>query len=247
MRAVRKADVIEIARRGHVLRDERCFARADAARHAVIARQFDADDEVIAARRADRGDQFGEQARAVGPVAAVLVGAHVRARRQELMKHVAVARGDFNAGESAAFQARGGLREVGDHRLDHRTQSPHIHGVGQDLGLDGHGPICPDHQVVKHIPDTEQVRGAARRILVSDLVVRLDPVPGNLRLGPQDLAEQDDEQDERNGDPGLGIRPNAMVLAFDGIDGRQHQTLLRVEIIERIRDGQRSRDFDGGG
>ena len=54
--------------------------RRDAIRDAVVARQFDAEDEIAAAIRTDRGAQFDQQSRTARKVAAVFVFAPVRSR-----------------------------------------------------------------------------------------------------------------------------------------------------------------------
>ena len=99
-------------------RDARGFGGADAARHAIVTWEFNAEDKIASAGRAYRGDHFGDEACAACHIAAVFVFTCVGPGRQKLVKQMTVPGGNFHAAEAATLQPRGGLREVVVHAMD---------------------------------------------------------------------------------------------------------------------------------
>jgi hypothetical protein len=132
--ALREADVIDVAGRRQVRCDRRGFGRTYAALHAVFARQLEPDDETAAAVRAQRCNELGQKARTSREIAAVLVGARVRPRRQELMKQMAVPARDLDAAETGALQAARGGREVFDQLADFAGGERMRHRPAQIVG-----------------------------------------------------------------------------------------------------------------
>ena len=122
MRAAGEADVIDIARTRQQIADDAGLRRADATGDPIVARQFQPDDEVGAARCSQRSHEFGDNAYAAFPGAAVLVLSPVRPRRQELMEHVPVAGGDLHTGEAAGLQERRRFRNLRDQVTDFRRR-----------------------------------------------------------------------------------------------------------------------------
>jgi len=80
--------------------------------------ELDADRERRADRGADRADDLEEKAAAARRIAAPLVVAQVRARRQELRDQVAVRGVDLHAREAGVPGDRRGRAEPADQRLD---------------------------------------------------------------------------------------------------------------------------------
>ncbi len=72
----------------------------------------------LSAPRADGRHQLRHEPGAAAHVAAVLIGAHVRMRGEELVEHVAMGCGDLDPAEAAALQARARGGELVDQALD---------------------------------------------------------------------------------------------------------------------------------
>ena len=135
MRPAGEADVIDIALAREQIADDAGLGRADAAGDPVIARQLQPDDEVRAARCAQRSHQFGDNPRAAFPVAAVFVLSPVGPRGQELMEHVPMAGGDLHTGEAAGLQDATPIPRSRSIRVtDFRRRQRARHRPGQIVG-----------------------------------------------------------------------------------------------------------------
>ena len=86
----------------------------DAARHALVGRQLDADDEVGAAGGADRRQHLAQEAQAAREAAAVAVPAVVAGGREELRDQVAVGAVQLDAAEAGALEPLRALRIARD-------------------------------------------------------------------------------------------------------------------------------------
>src|SRR5262249_39254944 len=118
------------------------------------------------ARRAQGRDQLHEEARASLQVAAVLIGACVGPGREKLVEQVAVARGDLHPAEAAALQARGGAREVLDHRTNLARGERARHEPGEIVrergsadGVRAYAGVVPPAAGILDLAEQPAVRG----------------------------------------------------------------------------------------
>ena len=112
VRAACETDVVDISRAGQKIADDAGLGRTNAARHPVIARQLQSDDEILAAGCAQRHDQFANHTHTSSPIATKLVIAPVGLRGQELVKQMAVAGGDFHAEKAVILEMQRGLSDL---------------------------------------------------------------------------------------------------------------------------------------
>ncbi len=108
VRPLRIAEVVHVHLRCEVCGNGRRRNRSYTARHAIVARQFDTKYEVAAARMPDRQAQLGQEPAAPRKVTAVGILSVVRQRREKLVEEMAMAGGNFRAGETRVFHAQAG-------------------------------------------------------------------------------------------------------------------------------------------
>ena len=137
--ALGEAHVVGVAGTRQAPRDLPGEHRIDAAADAVVAGQLEAEDEIAAAALAHARHEVFHQMHAAFEVAAIGVVAIVGPGRHELVEQMAVAAGQLDAAEAAAFEARGGIREVTKQGVDLVDRQHVRHGPADVVG-EGRGP-----------------------------------------------------------------------------------------------------------
>ena len=117
-RALAEGEVVEHALGRGGAGDALRLVRVDAARHPLVRRQLDADDEVRAAGGANRRHRLAHEAGAAFEAAAVAVRPVVAGGRQELRDQVAVGAVQLDPAEARALQPLRALRIARDDARD---------------------------------------------------------------------------------------------------------------------------------
>jgi hypothetical protein len=100
MRSLRVAKVIRANTFGQMNRDPLRLGDIDAIGHAIVSRQFDAEDEAITANGTNGLAKLDKQSAPAFEIAPICIVAMVRTWRQELVEEVPVSCGHLDTGKT---------------------------------------------------------------------------------------------------------------------------------------------------
>ena len=116
--ALSVGEIVDASQRCQMAGDTRRLIGVDAAVDRFGARHFQAEDKVRAAGGADRRHNFPHEPAATVEIAAPVILASVGPGRQKLIDQITMGAVQFDAGQTATLQARGGGREFRDEVVD---------------------------------------------------------------------------------------------------------------------------------
>ena len=164
MRPLTETHVVHGAVARHGAGNLRRQFRAHTARQSVIARQFQCNDETSTTGGTNSLNGVIEKTQASVEIAAISVFAEVTPWREELMEQVTMAGRQFNTRETAALEARCGLREVFHHALQLVSTQHMRHGPGKVIRQRRHtngsgvtSTLVPTSPGVLHLPEQTAV------------------------------------------------------------------------------------------